>query len=593
MKFPYGISDFYKLITDDYFYIDRTDRIPLLEQAGEQILFLRPRRFGKSLLLSLLENYYDIAKAAEFERLFGSLAIGKNPTPLHNQYFVLRWDFSLISASGAAAQIQRSLHAHINGRLQAFAQHYQQWLPGSPVINPDNAILSFEALLTLVCQTPYKMYLLIDEYDNFANEVLMGGQGGNQQRYETLLSGEGELKLVFKAIKAASSGLGLDRVFITGVSPVVISDMTSGYNVAENTYLNPAFNDLCGFWESEVADVLQRVVATCGWPAEKTAEVLALLRTFYNGYCFSYKADGYVYNPTLVLYFLKYLQRECEYPPEMLDHNLAMDRSKLAYLTQQTQGRQLLLDIVNETAPITVEQLASRFGLAEILAERVDTAFMASLLYYLGILTLGGHDSLGKLVLRIPNLVVRGIYVERMQELLLPDVTDHRIRQRAAETLYTTGNLQPLCDFIEQHYFTILDNRDYRWANELTIKTAFLTLLYNDRLYIMDSETALARNYADLTMIVRPEARQYPVFDFLVEFKYATLPELGLTGEALAQLDRAQLQTLAPVQSKFTEAKAKLQSYRATLTAKYGSVLRLRAYAVIALGFERLVWEEV
>ena len=155
------------------------------------------------------------------------------------------------------------------------------------------------------------------------------------------------------------------------------------------------------------------------------------------------------------------------------------------------------------------------------------------------------------------------------------------------------SNLQPLCDFIEQHYFTILDNRDYRWANELTIKTAFLTLLYNDRLYIMDSETALARNYADLTMIVRPEARQYPVYDFLIEFKYATLPELGLTGEALSKLDSAQLKTLEPVQSKLTEAKTKLQSYRAILTAKYGGVLRLRAYAVVALGFERLIWEEV
>ncbi|MFN8495531.1 MAG: AAA family ATPase [Caldilineaceae bacterium] len=592
MKFPYGISDFFQLIDDGYFYVDRTDRIPLIEAAGNQLLFLRPRRFGKSLLLSMLENYYDIAKATEFDQLFRQLAIGKNPTPLHNQYFVLRWDFSLISASGTAEQIQRSLHAHINSRLVAFAQKYQQWLPGALLISQENAVVSLEALLTLIRQTPYKLYLLIDEYDNFANEVLMGGQGANQKRYETLLSGEGELKLIFKAVKAASSGLGLERVFITGVSPIVISDMTSGYNVAENTYLNAVFNDLCGFWETEVAEVLQRVITDCGWPAEKMPEALSLVRTFYNGYCFGYKADGYVYNPTLVLYFLKYLQREGEYPPEMLDHNLAMDRSKLAYLTQQPQGRQLLLDILNETTPITVEQLASRFGLAEILTARVDTTFMASLLYYLGILTLGGRDRLGKLILRIPNLVVRGLYVERIQTLLLPDAADQKLGQRAAETLYTAGDLQPLCTFIEQHYFTILDNRDYRWANELTLKTAFLTLLYNDRLYLMDSETALMRTYADLTMILRPEARQYPIFDFLFEFKYITLPELGMTREALQQLDDARVKTLPLVQSKFSEAQAKLQQYHTSLTKKYGDQLRLRAYAVVALGFERVVWEE-
>ena len=176
MRFPYGISDFHQLITEGYFYVDRTDRIPVIEDLGKQLLFLRPRRFGKSLLISMLANYYDVAKAGEFDRLFGHLAIGRNPTPRHNQYFVMRWDFSLVAASGSAEEIAQALHDHINARIRDFAVSYRHLLPPTLEINPRNAIASFESALTAVQQTPHKLYLLIDEYDNFANELAMGGQ---------------------------------------------------------------------------------------------------------------------------------------------------------------------------------------------------------------------------------------------------------------------------------------------------------------------------------------------------------------------------------------------------------------------------------
>jgi hypothetical protein len=182
MKFPYGISDFYKLITADYFYVDRTDNIRRIEEVGEQLLFLRPRRFGKSLLLSTLENYYDLARADEFDRLFGHLAIGRNPTPKRNQYFVLRWDFSAVDPSGDAEQIRRALHEYINDRIEKFGSYYQPWLPHSINLNAGNALSSFQRLLNAVQLTPHRLYLLIDEYDNFANEILMednrpGGSG--------------------------------------------------------------------------------------------------------------------------------------------------------------------------------------------------------------------------------------------------------------------------------------------------------------------------------------------------------------------------------------------------------------------------------
>ena len=194
LKFPYGISAFYKVRTGGYVYVDRTDRIPLVEEAGDHLVFLRPRRFGKSLWLSTLENYYDVAKAAEFERLFGGLAIGRKPTPRHNTYFILRWDFSLVSAQGGIEEIGRAMHNHINGCIEQFSARYQKWLTHPITLHPTDAIRSFQSLLAAVNVSPHRLYLLIDEYDNFANEVLMSHVAEGSDRYKALLYGEGLLK---------------------------------------------------------------------------------------------------------------------------------------------------------------------------------------------------------------------------------------------------------------------------------------------------------------------------------------------------------------------------------------------------------------
>jgi hypothetical protein len=594
MKFPYGIADFYQVRTGGYFYVDRTTAIPTLEDAGLQLLFLRPRRFGKSLLLSMLENYYDLAKADEFERLFGSLAIGSNPTPKHNQYFVLKWDFSNVNPHGAPEVVERSLHTYLNGRIANFAAYYEGRLARPIDINPHDGLASFQSLLTAVQLTPHRLYLLIDEYDNFANEILMGA---GQDRYASLLRGEGMLKTVFKAIKSAATGGGVERVFITGVAPIVMSDMTSGYNVAENIYLAPEFDDLCGFTETEISDAVKLVATHCQLSASEAEAVLTTMRQYYNGYRFSPVQQDLIYNPTLALYFLKYYQNHCAPPTNMLDSNLAMDRNKLSYIAALPGGAEVLVQALHDETTVSVQTLADRFGVEDVIAAHKDRRFLISLLYYFGVLTLAGHNKFGQLQLQIPNLVIRKLYVERIQALLLPESAAQNEGQRAAEILYESGNPQPLCDFIEQRYFRVFSNRDYLHANELTIKTAFLTLLFNDLLYIMDSETPVGRRYADLTMIVRPDARQYQICDLLLECKFVKLGELGLSGEAVRALSQAELTALPQVQTKLAEARAQLPAYRHEVEARYQSImnqpLRWRAFAVVAVGFERLVWEEI
>ena len=593
MRFPYGVCDFNKIITDKLFYCDRTDRIASLENTGYYLLLLRPRRFGKSLLLSMLENYYDLARKEKFQELFGHLLIGKNPTPLHNKYFILKWDFSCVDPSGSAADIKRAFHNHINACIRSFRINYEDYLHRKIEIDSDDAVSSIKSLLDVVRKTPYPVYLLIDEYDNFANEVMMGVRREKKDIYEALVYEEGPLKTLFKAVKSATDGSGFDRSFITGVSPVVMSDITSGYNIAKNIYLDSEFNDLCGFYENEIEKALKTVSAECSLKEKDADDALDLMRIYYNGYKFASDAKESVYNPTLAIYFIEAFLRTCKYPRKMLDSNLAADDAKLRYISQIPKGEQLLLDLMKKDHSLIISDLSDRFGIEQMLTDRSkDFVFMSSFLYYFGVLTIEEETGAGKLILRVPNLVMQGLYVERIQQMLLPEPADRDDGVLAAEQLYTKGDMEPLCEFVEQRFFKVFHNRDYRWANELTVKTAFLTLLYNDILYIIDSEKDAGSGYADLTMIIRPDMRRFKILDILIEFKYVSLKEAGLTGEKARGLSMKDLQAIPAMQAKMKEAKKQVKQYGDALEQKYDD-LRLNRYAVISLGFERLWWQEV
>ncbi len=591
MKFPYGICDFRKITTKGYFYCDRTDRIPLLERG--YLLFLRPRSFGKSLLLSMLANYYDVAKKDEFETMFGNLKIGKNPTPSRNSYFILRWDFSCVDPSGSAADIRKALHDHINSCIDDFVMCYEDFIEPRIRVDYENAINSIRSLISAVRRTPYPVYLFIDEYDNFANQIMMGIRRERQELYETLVHEEGPLRTLFKAVKASASESLFDRIFITGVSPVVMSDITSGYNIAKNIYLYPQLNDICGFTEEEIHGALGELAGECGLGENEIRSAVEMMRIWYNGYRFSPEAESFVYNPTLCLYFLDYLEMDCKYPRRMLDTNLATDDAKLDYIAQVSAGRQMLLELLREDRTVTVSGITDRFGIREMLAEEGgNDEFMAAFLYYFGVLTMKGEEPDGRITLKVPNLVIRGLYAQRIGEMLLPEPAVRDEGMYAAQKLYQKGDMQPLCDFVEQKYFKVFHNPDYRWANELTVKTAFLTLLYNDFLYVMDTETELDRRYADLTMIIRPDARRFTILDILIEFKFVKLKTAGLSGTQAKELSQEELRNLEPMKEQMEDAKKQVKDYGEVLEKRHGN-LRLRKYAVVSLGFELIWWEEV
>ena len=432
----------------------------------------------------------------------------------------------------------------------------------------------------------HDLYLLIDEYDNFANELMHGRRAD----YDALVSGEGLLKTLFKAVKSLASGQGIDRVFITGVSPVVLADISSGYNVSENISLDARFIDLCGFSEGEISAVLNQLGVEQQRDPAWSARMLETMRIWYNGYRFGYEPGPGLYNPTLALYFFKALATTGAPPREMLDSNLAMDRNRIDFVARQPHGEQLIGAALDPEHPPLIASLAHRFGVEDLRRAPRDAPYLGSLLYFLGALTLRDQDAMGRLMLGIPNLVIRKLYVEKFRDQLFPNYPERESLRAAAEALYTSGELAPLVEVLEANHLRVFDNRDYRWSNELTVKTVFLVALFADIFYVMDSETAIERGHADLSLIVREEMRRFALLDHLFEFKYLSLQDLGDTAETLRAQSREALMAQPKVAACLDAAEAQLARHRQGLEQTYGERLRLQTHAVVALGFERLVW---
>ena len=270
-----------------------------------------------------------------------------------------------------------------------------------------------------------------------------------------------------------------------------------------------SFNHLCGFQQSEIKALAEQAIEQEWLPGYSIEALLQLLRTFYNGYCFSTKTIETVYNPTMSLFFFKTIKKGDGLPDNMLDNNLAMDRGKIAYIAQ-LPGGQSIIEAAVEHQPFSLPHLMQSFGIEDILYAKKDDAFMLCLLYFFGVLTLAGKNELGLLKLAIPNLVINQLYIQQFRESYLKGIDWHRDVAPGTEQFFSKGDLQALCDLVQKRGFSALDNRDYRQLNELTIKTAFLLFLFDDNWYQVDSERRVGRGYADLTLILRRDARQYP-----------------------------------------------------------------------------------
>jgi hypothetical protein len=597
IELPYGIADFRRIRQQGMVYVDRTSYIREVERLGSTLVFLRPRRFGKSLWLQTLANYYDLRRAGEHAELFGSLAVGREPTPLANRYFVLQWNFSVIDPSGGVEQIAESLREHVSSRAKTFLKHYEDRL-SSPIEVEGSPPAILESLLRAVEETPYKLYLLIDEYDNFINEVM----ARDVQTYRDLVHADGPFKLLFKSVKNATEGQGLERIFITGVSPVALNDLTSGFNIAKDVSLEPELASLCGFQENEIRDLLARISEERELAAEDIESAVETMRTWYNGYRFIDAVAveaALVYNPTNVLYFLDHLHRRKTPPQRLHDENLRTDRSKLAFLAQSAAGAGVIEELTEGGGEITIPRLEASFSLDSLLSRLgTDRGAIASFLYYMGLLTL--TEVPGRL--RVPNLVVKKLLLDRLLEIYLPNPGDSSVAREIALCFFQDGELAPLLSFLEQTLLPVLSNRDRGAApksdagsgggvNEMVIKTLLLSILFDDTRYVTWSELEIERSYTDLCLLVRPEMRRYGFFDFVFELKLVRRKELGKRGQELRTMSQEELRRLPPVAKAFAEAQEQARRSHVALLRQRGEELSLRSYVIVAVDLERILGE--
>lgn len=529
IKFPYGVSNFAKIAEEGLYFVDKTHFIEELEDFGGFYLsFLRPRRMGKSLFVSILEHYYGIEYKDKFDTLFGNYYIGKNPTPLANQYHILKFDFSAIDTRDAT-HAEKSFNQTISEYARLFIGKYRLFDEESNtyILSRETASEIIKALLTACQVASVTVYLIIDEYDHFTNEILTQ----DLKDFKKAVTRNGYVRKFYEAVKVGTQQGIIDRIFITGVSSVTLDSLTSGFNIATHLSNELAFHDMMGFTEEEVSQIIDLILQD---PSRKEL-IMSDLKLWYNGYRFHEESEACIYNSDMVLYFCMHFQRYQKYPKEMLDMNIAPDYGKLrAVLSIQNtaQNYELVEKILYEQS---VESSLVRQFSFEI---EFDNSQFISLLYYMGFLTISKEEK-GLTQFTIPNYVIKELYwgyfayLIRQKEALT--FTDLDVQQKVAEM--TVGNLMPFIELLTG-VLEKLSNRDYQNFDEKYIKVVMMSFLAMAGIYFLKSEYETSAGYTDLILLAQPQKNLQ--YEYLFELKYI---KKGEASEANIQAIQAEAKT--------------------------------------------------
>lgn len=538
---PYGMMNFEDIRLDNYYYVDKTSFIPLIEQSDRFFFFIRPRRFGKSLTLNMLQHYYDVRTKDKFDSLFGDLYIGKHPTKDRNSYLVIKLNFSGIT--GELHNYRKSLDEHCRIVFDYFCDVYADYLPEGikeKMAEKDGVVSQFEYLFTECARVNQKIYLFIDEYDHFTNTILSDVDSLNRYTDET--HKEGYLRAFFNKIKSGTDS-SIKRCFITGVSPVTMDDLTSGFNIGTNYSLSPRFNEMMGFTEDEVRKMLTYYSTTSHF-SHTVDELIELMKPWYDNYCFAQESYGRttMYNSNMVLYFVKnYIEYNGETPKDMIEDNIRIDYEKLRMLIRKDKefahDASIIQTLVSQ-GYITGE-LKKGFPAASI----IDPDNFVSLLYYFGMLTISGTHE-GKCKLTIPNQVVR----EQLYTYLLNTYNDANLsfssyeKNELSSALAYRGTWKTYFDYIADCLKRYASQRD-KQKGESFVHGFTLAMTAQNRFYRPISEADTQEGYADI--FLSPLLDIYPDMkhSYVIELKYAKykdpenrVEELRLEG--IAQTNR-------------------------------------------------------
>ena len=574
-RIPYGMQNFEDMIERDCYYVDKTPFIEEIEDSNMYFFFIRPRRFGKSLTISMLENYYDINKKDKFDEIFGKLYIGENPTPEHNSYLIIHLNFAIIV--GDLNDYKHGMDNYCRTQFNYFVDVYSHLLPEGTkegLNQQEDAVNQLNYLCTQSKKSGQKIYLFIDEYDHFTNQILAHKE--HEQRYRIQTHGEGYLRKFFDTIKGAA-GDTLARVFVTGVSPVTMDDLTSGFNIGTNYSLAPEFNEMTGFTENEVRDMLGYYSSVLPFN-HSVDELIKVMKPWYDNYCFAEEEYGKttMYNSVMVLNFLdKYIRNNYDIPKNMVESNVRIDYDKVRMLIRHDKEFAHDASIIQQlvTQGFVTGKLVENFP-----AERInDPDNFLSLLFYFGMVTIDG-DYKGVTKFIIPNEVVRDqMYTYLLDTYKENDLTyDNFNKGKLESQLAYDGNYKAYFEFIADSLKRYSSQRD-KQKGEAFVHGFTLAMTSQNQFYRPISELDNDGGYADIFLSPLCDIYKDMVDSYIIELKYCK------TNTADEQL-----------QVLFKEASAQICRYaNSDIVKESVKITKLHKLVVIYRGAEMVMCEEV
>ncbi len=554
-KIPYGISDYKKLKEKNLMYVDKTMYLEKLENNNDTLIYLRPGRFGKSLFTSMMFYYYDLNSKDLFENLFKETYVYQNPTPNKNNYYVLKFDFSGLKSTFIKKEdLELNFKIKVIDGLRKFNNRYNFDLKIDEQYDSNiiltNFLTSFETL-----KLSNKIYMLIDEYDNFTNAILEG----DASIFKDLLGKNGAIKSFYAVIKE-NMGTIIDRFFATGICPITLNSMTTGFNIATDLSRDYLFNEMIGLTHEEVKSLIKEIVKK-----EEQEDAYNLMIEYYDGYLFNEDAKERVFNATLVMYFLDYYENYDSIPKSLYDANIIVNYDKIDNLLK-LQNNNFYPEITNEILKNNEINgvIIDKFNLAE----NVNKNTLINLLYYFGCLTVSRYDPLkAKIVFKVPNKVMEDTYENYFIKLLESKnivFVDSKL-DKAREEVILNGDITYATTYASE-MLTEYGSRMFLNFSEKNIQVLFKFILKHPMLEIK-LEEPIGMGYVDLMIFSKHEMAKY---NLMIEFKYIKKSEFN---ESL-------------LKEKIEEGTKQLKSYNLEIN-------NLKKYLIIFVGNECRVIQNI
>ena len=564
-RIPYGIQGFEMLRRDNCYYVDKTRFIQEIEYANKYFFLVRPRRFGKTLTLNMLKTYYDINKKDIFDKMFSGLWIYDHQTESRNSYLVLHLNFAMVN--GNIDDYKTNFNSYCDLRFKNFCDVYSQFFPNNAKEELEkmnkNAVDELKYIIQEIEKTDKKIYLFIDEYDNFSNNIL--SDYTQLGRYMDETHRTGYLRTFFNAIKDGSQ-TSIERLFITGVSPVTLDDLTSGFNIGSNYTTDARFNEITGFTEQEAREMLTYYSEYFHFPCP-VDEIIKTIRPWYDNYCFAKRSFGKttMYNSDMLLYFTDQLCAFGEFPEQIIDSNIRTDYAKLKMLIRKDKEMEFEGSIIQNliTDGYIKGRLSDHFPAEQIVLQ--DN--FISLLYYFGMVTIGGFFK-EEVLFKIPNVVVK----EQLINYLMDNYNDNDLvydswnGNKLMSDMAFDGKYKPFFEYVATTIKTFATTRD-KAKGEKFLHGFTLATTCQSKVYFSHSEADTSAGFPDLYLEPRTDIYPDLKHSYLIEFKYvkddATDTEIKTkSDEGISQLKKYSQYGLVVQKSKGTTLHCLLVVYK-------------------------------